>query len=371
MLRIRKAGAREFTDLIRNKKLYLFGAGKIAENCIDIYCRNKKVEAVLDNNERLQGTRKRFFDRELPVIGVEPFVNGLAEQSLRDLVLLITPSFHAADIVRQLDAIPQLDGLDCYIHAAIRNTRETVPEYRFTEGKPKIPKKIHYFWVGGNPIPESLQRCIDSWREYNPDYEILRWDESNYDFSVNSYMREAYEQKAWGFVPDYARLDIIYRYGGIYLDTDVETIRKLDVLLCDEAFFGMGSADRIGIGVGFGAAPQNELIRELRDYYKDKHFVNADGTQNRVPCYYYQHPIFERYGFRIRNEYQKIQGAVVYPPEVLSPKGTGGLGDFFSEKTVSIHHGAGTWNHSQETRGAQELGKLLEQRLPGFLHSRK
>ncbi len=371
MVRIQNAGAREFTDLIQNKKLYIFGAGKLTENCIDIYCRNKKVEAVLDNNEKRWSRKQRFFDQEIPVIGVDTFVEELAGQSLSDIVLLVVPGFYAAQIIRQLDSIPQLEGLDCYIHAMIRNTKEAVPEYHFTKGALKIPKKIHYFWVGGNPVPESLQRCIDSWKKYNPDYEILRWDENNYDFSVNPYMKEAYEQKAWGFVPDYARLDIIYRYGGIYLDTDVETIQNLDVLLCDEAFFGMGSADRIGIGVGFGAAAGNELIRELRDYYDNRHFVNADGTKNRVPCYYYQHPIFERYGFRILNEYQKIRGAVVYPPEVMSPRGTSGLGDFFSEKTLSIHHGAGTWNNSQEMRGGQELVALLKQRLPGVLPNRK
>lgn len=367
MVQIQNAGAREFTDLIQNKKLYLFGAGKLAENCVDIYCRNKKVEVVLDNNEKLWGIKKQFFDQELPIIGVDTFVESLAGQSLQDIVLLIVPGFYAADIIRQLDSIPQLNGLDCYIHAVIRNTREVVPEYSFTKGEPKIPKKIHYFWVGGNPVPESLQRCIDSWKLYNSDYEILRWDESNYDFSVNPYMKEAYEQKAWGFVPDYARLDVIYRYGGIYLDTDVEVIRNMDNLLCDEAFFGMGSADRIGIGVGFGAVAGNGLIRELRDYYHDKHFVNGDGTKNRVPCYYYQHPIFEHYGFRVLNEYQKIRGAVVYPPEVMSPKGTGGLGNFFSEKTVSIHHGAGTWNNSREVKGAQDLIRLLKRRLPDVI----
>ncbi len=363
MVRIRNAGAKEFINFIQNKKLYIFGAGKITENCINIYCQNVKVEAVLDNNEKLWGSWKKFKNQKIQIISVDSFTKRLEKQNLDDIVMLIAPHIYASSMIRQLDSVDTLDGLKCYIHALIRNTKEFIPEYVFSSGTQKIPKKIHYFWVGKKPIPKQLQKCIDSWREYNPDYEIIRWDEDNYDFSINQYMREAYENKAWGFVPDYARLDVIYQYGGIYLDTDVEVIRNLDVLLCDSAFFGMGSADRIGIGVGFGAAAGNALIKELRDYYDDQHFVNPDGTKNRVPCYYYQHPIFERYGFQVKNEYQKIKDAVVYPPEVMSPKGTAGLGDFFSEKTVSIHHGAGTWNNSREREGIQELEELIKQRL--------
>lgn len=360
MVQIKNAGAKKFISLIKSRKLYMFGAGKLTENCIKIYCQDKKVEGIIDNNPKLCGIKKKFGNQELSIMSLDIFVDKLEEEELDNILLLIVPSFHACDIVYQLDKIPKLNGLKCYIHALIRDTKEEMEEYDFTSGDPIIPKIIHYFWVGGNLIPETLQRYIESWKYYNPDYDIVRWDESNYDFSKNQYMREAYAEKAWGFVPDYARLDVIYQHGGIYLDTDVEVIRSLDVLLCDEAFFGMGSADRINIGVGFGAIARNQLIKQLRDYYNNQHFINPDGTKNRVPCYYYQHPIFEQYGFQIRNEYQKIGGAVIYPPEVMSPKGSGGLGDSFSEKTVSIHHGSGTWVDPQERKGIEELHKLLK-----------
>ena len=91
-----------------------------------------------------------------------------------------------------------------------------------------IPKIIHYCWIGGTPLPEIAKKCIESWKKCCPDYEIREWNESNYDFTQNVYMKEAYEVKKWGFVPDYARLDIIYRYGGFYLDTDVELLKSLD-----------------------------------------------------------------------------------------------------------------------------------------------
>ena len=101
----------------------------------------------------------------------------------------------------------------------------------------RIPKKIHYCWVGGTAKPKSVQYCIDSWKKYCPDYEIIEWNEDNYDFSKNRYMKEAYDNKKWGFVPDYARLDIIYQHGGIYMDTDVEMVANLDDLLEYEGFF--------------------------------------------------------------------------------------------------------------------------------------
>ena len=94
-----------------------------------------------------------------------------------------------------------------------------------------IPKVIHYCWFGGNPLPDEAKRCIDSWKKYCPDYKIIEWNESNYDVNSNEYMKAAYNEKKWAFVSDYARVDVVYRYGGIYMDTDVELIKPLDKFL--------------------------------------------------------------------------------------------------------------------------------------------
>ena len=126
-----------------------------------------------------------------------------------------------------------------------------------------IPKKIHYCWIGGNPLPELAIKCIESWKKYCPDYEIIEWNEKNYDFRKNQFMREAYDEKKWGFVPDYARLDIIYEHGGIYLDTDVEIIKPLDSLLKEQGFAGMEQPGIVALGLGFGAEPKLPLIKEL------------------------------------------------------------------------------------------------------------
>ena len=85
-----------------------------------------------------------------------------------------------------------------------------------------IPKKIHYCWFGGNPLPPLAQKCIASWENFFPDYEIVRWDEANYDVNKIPYIQEAYEARKYAFVSDYARFDILYHHGGLYFDTDVE-----------------------------------------------------------------------------------------------------------------------------------------------------
>lgn len=359
MVQLKNAGPKAITKEIQDKKLYFFSAGRSLGNCLDVYCQNKTPEAVVDNNEALWGTAKTLDGREARVIGVKDFLKELEHTPLEQVVLIITAVFYGAEIVEQLDGIPELDGLTCYLHAIVRNTAEPMPAFAFSAGEQKIPKKIHYFWVGGHPLPARLQKCVDSWRRFNPDYEIIRWDESNYDFTKVDYMREAYENKAWGFATDYARLDVVYQYGGIYLDTDVEVLRSLDVLLRDEAFFGAGSADHINTGVGFGAVPQCELVKAMRDYYHDKHFIGS----NRAVNLQYQNPVFTQYGFRIANEYQRINDMVIYSAEVLSPSGTVGWGNFFSDKTISIHHNEYSWIAENERIALRNLKEMASTRL--------
>ena len=163
-----------------------------------------------------------------------------------------------------------------------------------------IPKIIHYCWVGGKPKPQSVLYCIESWKRCCPDYEIREWNESNYDFTKNEYMRQAYEAKKWGFVPDYARLDIIYEYGGIYLDTDVEMLRSPDELLGQDGFMGFENTGDgeyfVNCGHGFGAVPHHEVIRKARDLYNVLSFLNEDGTPNLFTSFYNTKPSGIRIG---------------------------------------------------------------------------
>lgn len=101
-----------------------------------------------------------------------------------------------------------------------------------------IPKIIHYCWFGRGPLPELAQKCIASWKKYLPDYEIKEWNEDNFDVNIIPYTAEAYQAKKYAFVSDYARFWIMYHYGGIYFDTDVEVIRPMDDIVANGNFMG-------------------------------------------------------------------------------------------------------------------------------------
>ena len=237
-----------------------------------------------------------------------------------------------------------------------------------------IPKIIHYCWVGGAPKPDSVLYCIESWKKYCPEYEIREWNENNYDFTRNNYMNQAYEAKKWGFVPDYARLDIIYQYGGIYLDTDVELIKNFDDLLNHNSFFGFEDTGDgeffVACGLGFGAEAHNDLIKLLRDYYDEIDFTNNDGSLNLMPAPRHNASIFKEYGVLMDNQIQNIEGNVFYPSEYFCPKifKTGKM--TITKRTHSIHHFSASWmdekirkeiEHNQKicSRFGLNLGRLI------------
>lgn len=210
-----------------------------------------------------------------------------------------------------------------------------------------IPKKIHYCWVGGNPLPTSVKKCIASWKKYCPDYEIIEWNENNYDFTKNQYMKDAYEAKKWGFVPDYARVDIIYHHGGIYLDTDVQIIRNFDSLLICKSFFGFEDDGNnkfyVNLGHGFAGEKENPILKDIMDSYQALSFYNHDGSQNLTPSPILNSTVLEKYGFVMDNHYQSINDNIIYPGDFFDPKSfiTGLLS--ITENTYSIHHYDASW----------------------------
>ena len=346
---------------IQGKEIFLFGAGRAAAHCADIYFETEYIHAIVDNNPALWNEYMMIHGQKIPVISSERFVREISCFDTEQIVLLITPGFYAWKIVEQLNQIEKLDNIHCYLHVLLRNNGDDQQKFEFSGGVQKIPKIIHYFWFGKKEIPENIQEYIRSWSRYCKDYQIIRWDESNYDVNKIPYISEAYKNCAWGFVSDYARLDVLYQYGGIYLDTDVEMLKNFDLLLNDEAFFGMGANDQINTGSGFGAIANHPFIKKLRDHYQNKSFYKEDGELNLLPCYNYQHPIFRDYGFNIKNEYQKRDHIVVYPAQVLSPTGVAGMGKFHSEKTVSIHHTELSWIKDEERQALNEMKVRLKE----------
>ena len=145
-----------------------------------------------------------------------------------------------------------------------------------------IPKKIHYIWVGGNPLTPLAEKCIESWKKYCPDYEIVRWDESNFDVNQNQYCKEAYENKKWAFVSDYIRLKVLYEEGGIYMDTDVEVVKPLDKFLSNPAFSGFENDTMIPTGI-IASEKNNPWVDKLLKKYDDKHFIKKNLPVSFIP----------------------------------------------------------------------------------------
>jgi hypothetical protein len=348
MIRIVNTGLTAFIEKTKYKKLFIWGAGvrtiRFLEEC-DI---TDNLIAVIDNDKDKIGQLLHFADTEnVEIIDYKKMASLIQCFGIENTILLIAPLFGVPDIITQLNEIQELDNLQCYLGELIMNYYEK-QQIKYNDGELIIPKKIHYCWFGKNELPFRLQKCIDSWSEKCPDYEIIRWDESNYDITKNRYMREAYENKKWGFVPDYARLDIIYNEGGIYLDTDVELLKNLDIFLADEMFCGFDRELSIAMGLGFGAVKNYPFMKNLRDEYDNVSFCNEDGSFNKNCCIHYQNPIFKSYGFSLRNNYQKIKGIVVYPSEVFCPKGSYGALNNFTENTVAIHHGTLSWETEKQ-----------------------
>lgn len=213
-----------------------------------------------------------------------------------------------------------------------------------------IPKVIHYCWFGGAEIPESMQRCIASWRRFFPDYEIREWNETNFNVNLLPYTEEAYILKKYAFVSDVARFWILYHEGGIYFDTDVEIISSFDEIIAKGAFMGVeshckaGELPNVNPGLGLGAEKGNLVLKSIFDYYKTLRFLNEEGEKNPgTVVTHTTHVLSEQFGLKSSNEIQELKGITIYPMDYFCPFDdlTGVL--IPTENTRSIHWFAKTW----------------------------
>lgn len=216
-----------------------------------------------------------------------------------------------------------------------------------------IPKTIHYCWFGRNPLPDLALKCIESWKKFLPDYEIIQWNEDNYDVNSNNFVREAYLHKKYAFVSDYARLDILYRYGGIYFDTDVEVIRPLNDIICAGPFLGreniyyksMPPSD-LGVnpGLGMAAYPKQIFLKKLLDIYNGLSF----NPNNLVTIVTYATNLLCQNGLKSSDDIQSVLGMNIYPKEYFCPLDyESGLLET-TNNTYTIHHYSASWHGPKE-----------------------
>lgn len=235
-----------------------------------------------------------------------------------------------------------------------------------------IPKIIHYCWFGHGQMPALAQKCIASWKKYFPDYEIREWNEGNFDVNMIPYAKEAYEAKKYAFVSDYARFWILYQYGGLYFDTDVEVIRSMDYIIDCGPFMGcecnasVSTFPTVNPGLGLGVCPGLSLYKEILDLYAALHFRNIDQTLNLKTVVEYVTELLCQHGLKKSPEIQKIADIWIYPKEYFNPFDIGTNRLDVTRKTVSIHHYAGSWlPYSQKLK--KKIIKVLGHKLTSFI----
>ena len=241
-----------------------------------------------------------------------------------------------------------------------------------------IPKIIHYCWFGMKPLPHSAIKCIDSWKRFLPDYEIKEWNESNFDVNIIPYTREAYKAKRYAFVSDYARFWILYHYGGLYFDTDVEIIRSLNDIISRGPFMGCETIVREDIplyvnpGFGLGCEIGNPILSDLLSKYASLNFILTDGKHNLKTIVQYTSEYLIANGLKKKDEVQYIEkgNMYIYPKDYFNPYDCELDKIIITDNTRTIHYFAASWKNPKE-RFMEFVDKHFGGRTVLFIHNVK
>ncbi len=344
-----------------DRRIVMFGAGVvgqvIAPQIMSDCGIEGNIDCYIDNDSKRWGETLEINGRKVEIRSPK----YLEECDSNTTIMLNISRF--SGVLTQLSEMACTEEMECYIFAmlCVHNfcLMESKGSVQFSE-KPLIPKKLHYMWLGRKPLPESLQNCIDSWKKYCPDYEIIEWNEDNYDINKHPYMREAYEAENYGFVPDYARLDILYEHGGIYMDTDEELFRSLDNMLYQEAFCGVEKWQDISFGACAGSVKGHPIVKKFLDARENLRFINPDGSLNRNTCGYYDTPTALKLGYKLNGECQSINGLNIYGYDYFVPY------DYMTgicnktSNTYSVHWYSGGWLDEEKRKANEQTMKKYE-----------
>lgn len=360
----------ELEEIVRKKEnnIFCFGAGRAFDDFFGEFKNWKLIEnikGIADNNYNEKSyCEKIIYNIIIPIISVEQMLQSICAE---DMILITTASYH--DVVLQLEQIDNLKNIDYCLYFMLKirqNDQErlqiTIPTKLSVYNELRIPKVIHYCWFGKKEIPIQYQKWMETWKRFCPDYKIIEWNEDNYDIEKNRYISEAYENEMWAFVSDYVRIDVVNKYGGVYLDTDIELVKNIDELLMNDAFCGFESSEYVAFGLGFGAIKGNKILAEIKDYYDNTSFILADGTFNIKTCPVIQTEILKRHGLKCDGTFQVVDGITILPSRILcgmSPH------SFRVEKNpvynYAIHHYTASWAEQKLFSYKQTVRFYLEQ----------
>lgn len=343
----------ECNSFFDGRKIIFFGCGSWLQivNHTAIMQYSSNFLFVIDNGD-LQNTRIGNISLEVKKPAV---VDGM-----KSIAIVLTSPVYMYDMYKQLREYDLDDSCICMsfpFMQMISNTSVNSECLSAVRGmtEAKIPKVIHSFWFGKDEKSELYQRCIDSWKEILTDYKIIEWNQDNYDCMAHPFVRKAIEEKAWAFASDYARLDVLYRYGGIYLDMDVEVFKTFDDLLGNDAILSFSNNVQIDLAV-VGSKQGNPLLAKLRSLY--------DGVilpEKREDFSKFFQPSFVRetlhdYGIRMDGSLQVLQNCAVFPKEFFMPQDHILFAQFDkTENTYCVHYDNFGWSFSKDSKREKKI----------------
>lgn len=338
------------------KKIICYGAGMVAFHMLELFEQYDMLDSILfwiDSNPDKHGTYIAYANHRYEVKDKQALY---ASDNKNKILVLSCENYKS--ILGELLEDKENTILDCcaYVYANnqyIANAlkREGKIAFKNTSTNYIIPPIIHCCWFGNKKIPDEFQRNIEGWRALCPDYQIYCWNEDNYNVNENVYVREAFEHKQYAFVSDYVRMDVVYKYGGFYFDTDVKLMKNLDCLRGNEAFFSFGKWPAVNSGSGFAAVKQHALVKEIRDNPRSKKHFFENGKVDKTTNLYYETAVLKKYGFSMNFMSQEVNGVLLLSPQ-LFPTATY-LADYEMEleSVIGIHYDAGTWRDKDAVEG--------------------
>lgn len=351
-----------------NNQVIVYGAGMIGQILVPYLVRKfnlySNIDCFIDIDKRKKGQKVQIDNYAYEI--KDP--DYLKENKDNQLILITNSKY--GRVLEFLDNVQTLETTEGYIvpimqlHEIEENNNCIIIEKKYKTQL--IPKKIHYCWFGKKEMPQFLCSCINSWREKCPDYEIIEWNEDNYDINRHEFTKEAYTNGKYGFVTDVARLDILYENGGIYLDTDVTLLKNLDNCLYQEGFIGTEKWGNINSGGGCGFMKEQAMLKKLIDYRENFQFMMSDGSLNIETNGVYESKPFLDAGFRPDNTLQEIEGVTIYPSYVNHPYDYMSCETHLRNATMSVHHFFGGWMEEEDRknrRKTQEEYKCIINRI--------
>lgn len=340
-------GAEKLFEILKTKDLICWGSGKHFRN---ITCPFLCKSALIDNLRGFAGTIEK---ESVEIAGHSYDVFGkeeLAEMESDKTVILVAVTGYE-EILNQLRSDPRLAGFEAVPAIYLESLYEDIlllsvnkpPLNYHKNDRQLIPKIIHTTWFSAEPMPKLYQQCLESWKKHASGFEIKIWDMETYKPDHCLFFEQAIEHRNWAFASDYARADLLRRYGGIYMDLDVEMLRPIDDLLYNDAYMSFESLDRIECGSGMGAGPGHPIIQEVCESYENRPYLKADGTWDNSTCPVRFTQVIEKHGLKKDGGFQQVEDITVYPFEVLTGKSfdTGII--YNTELSYTVHHHNGSW----------------------------